>query len=214
MKALIAERLAIHVLLAVFLVTTVFHVLVVVGVVPFAIVWSGRLRDHSQMLRFEAGSLTVTLLMLAIVAVRAGYMNIKIPARVMTVVFSLMFLLFLANTAGNLASKNALEKRLFTPLTLVLALLSLRVAMGRATARVSRRAGTKPFAELDTVQLQQAHAECGLDVGAVGTVVLVHRQGEAYEVEFVRPDGSTQAILTLPADEVAAPSARAVQETV
>ena len=70
----------------------------------------------------------------------------------------------------------------------------------------------KPFAELDIVQLQQAHPECGLSVGAVGTIVLVYRQGEAYEVEFVRPDGSTQAVLTLPATEVATPTAHAVQQ--
>ena len=70
----------------------------------------------------------------------------------------------------------------------------------------------KPFAELDIVQLQQAHPECGLSVGAVGTVVLVYRQGEAYEVEFVGPNGSTQAVLTLPAAEVTAPAAHAVRQ--
>ena len=69
-----------------------------------------------------------------------------------------------------------------------------------------------PFAELDIVQLQQAHAECGLPVGAVGTVVLVYRLGEAYEIEFVRLDGSTQAVLTLPAAEVAAPAAHAARQ--
>lgn len=70
----------------------------------------------------------------------------------------------------------------------------------------------KPFAELDIVQLQQAHPEFDLSVGAVGTVVLVYRQGEAYEVEFVRPDGSTQAVLTLLAAEVATPTAHAVRQ--
>ncbi|MEJ7659468.1 MAG: DUF4926 domain-containing protein [Hymenobacter sp.] len=35
--------------------------------------------------------------------------------------------------------------------------------------------------------------------GALGTVVLVHAQGEAYEVEFIGLDGHTQAVLTLPA---------------
>ena len=49
----------------------------------------------------------------------------------------------------------------------------------------------KPFAELSVVQLQQPHLEFGLAAGALGNVVLVHRQGEAYEVEFVRPDGFT-----------------------
>ena len=68
-----------------------------------------------------------------------------------------------------------------------------------------------PFAELDMVQLRQAHPECGLSVGAIGAVVMVYRQGEAYEVEFVRPDGSTQAVLTLPAAEIAAPTAHTVR---
>lgn len=129
-KAFISERLALHGLLAIFVSTTVFHVLVVVRVIPFAMVWGGRLQNHAQMLRFEAGSLAITLLMLAVVGVRAGYVRIKISRRVTTVVFWLMCVLFLLNTAGNLASNNELEMLLFTPLTLLLALLSLRVALG------------------------------------------------------------------------------------
>lgn len=62
----------------------------------------------------------------------------------------------------------------------------------------------KTFAELEVVQLQKAHPECGLTIGAKGTIVLVHAQGEAYEVEFLLPNGFTQAVLTLPAAEVAA----------
>lgn len=62
----------------------------------------------------------------------------------------------------------------------------------------------KPFAELTAVQLQKAHPECELGVGALGTVVLVHAQGEAYEIEFISLDEHTQAVLTLPAAEVAA----------
>ncbi|MCC3154181.1 hypothetical protein Q3A66_04785 [Hymenobacter sp. BT770] len=121
--------------MALLLATSVCHVLVVAGVIPFAVVWGSRLRDHSQMVTFEAVSLTVTLLMLAAVAVQARYVKIRIPHRVMTVVFSLMFLLFLANTAGNLVSKNELEKLIFTPMTLLLTLFSLRVAVGSAPGR-------------------------------------------------------------------------------
>ena len=141
MKALVSERLALHGLLIIFLATTVFHLLVVAGVVPLGMVWGGRLRDHSQMLAFEGGSLTITLLLLTAVAVRAGYVKIRIPRWVMSVVFSLMFLLFLVNTAGNLASNNETEKLLFAPLSLLLALLSLRVAVGSPTAEASKQVG-------------------------------------------------------------------------
>ena len=140
-KTLLSERWALHGLLTFFLLTLLFHALVVVGVIPYALVWGGRLRDQSQMLRFESGALTVTLLLLAAVAVQAGYVKFSPPPKVMTVVFSLMFLLFLANTAGNITSTNELEKRLFTPLTLLIALLSLRVAFSSATTRASNNFG-------------------------------------------------------------------------
>ena len=41
------------------------------------------------------------------------------------------------------------------------------------------------------------HALCGLMAGDVGTAVLVHGDGAAYEVEFVGYDGHTVALLTL-----------------
>ena len=133
-KALLTERRALHGLLLFFLAAMVFHALALVNVIPSALVWGGRLHNHAQLMRFEAGSLTLTLLLLAVVAVQAGYVKIRFSPRVMTVVFSLMFLLFLLNTAGNLTSPNAFEKWLFTPLTLVLALLTLRVAVSNSTA--------------------------------------------------------------------------------
>ncbi|WP_303311256.1 hypothetical protein [Hymenobacter sp. BT730] len=132
MKALFSERRALHGLLVFFLLTLVFHALVVVGMIPYALVWGGRLRDTSQMLRWEAGALTMTLLLLAVVAVQAGYVKIRVHPWVMTVAFSLLFLFFLVNTAGNLLAADKLENWLFAPLTLLLALLSLRVAVSRA----------------------------------------------------------------------------------
>lgn len=42
----------------------------------------------------------------------------------------------------------------------------------------------------------------GLITGDVGTVVLVHGDHEAYEVEFVAADGHTVALETLSADQV------------
>jgi ATP-dependent exoDNAse (exonuclease V) alpha subunit len=42
----------------------------------------------------------------------------------------------------------------------------------------------------------------GLKTGDVGTVIHVHKKGEAFEVEFVAPDGETLAIVTLDASQV------------
>jgi hypothetical protein len=44
--------------------------------------------------------------------------------------------------------------------------------------------------------------ESGLVAGDVGVVVHVYRNGQAYEVEFVRYDGSSNGTVTLAADQV------------
>lgn len=46
--------------------------------------------------------------------------------------------------------------------------------------------------------------ELGLEAGDVGVVVHVHRQGDAFEVEFLTLDGDTVAVATLAANHVRA----------
>ena len=56
--------------------------------------------------------------------------------------------------------------------------------------------------ELDTIVLTEDLPDQGLKAGDLGTVVLVHRNGEAYEVEFVTLGGETVAVVTLSAAQV------------
>ncbi|MGH7827888.1 MAG: DUF4926 domain-containing protein [Candidatus Binatia bacterium] len=44
--------------------------------------------------------------------------------------------------------------------------------------------------------------EQGLKTGDVGTVIHVHKKGEAFEVQFVALDGETLAIATLDASQI------------
>ena len=48
----------------------------------------------------------------------------------------------------------------------------------------------------------------GLQAGDVGTVVHIHRQGEAFEVEFVTLGGGTVAVITLLSSQIRAVSKR------
>ena len=56
--------------------------------------------------------------------------------------------------------------------------------------------------ELDAVALTCDLPKHGLKRGDVGTAVLVHGDGAAFEVEFVGYDGHTVALLTLEGDQV------------
>jgi len=64
--------------------------------------------------------------------------------------------------------------------------------------------------ELDTVILTRDIPQQKLRKGDVGTVVLVQRDGAAYEVEFVMLGGETLALVTLPADAVRAITGREI----
>jgi hypothetical protein len=101
------------------------------GIIPFEIVWGGRLKDASQMLSFEAISVMVNLIMLATVSVYAGILQVNINPRVIKVGFWLMFVIFFLNTIGNIASVNNFEQMVFTPVTLLLAIFSLRLAISK-----------------------------------------------------------------------------------
>ena len=56
--------------------------------------------------------------------------------------------------------------------------------------------------ELDDVILACDLPEHGLNVGDIGTVVLVHRDAAGYEVEFTSLDGETIAVVTLLPNQV------------
>jgi hypothetical protein len=104
---------------------------VIIGVIPFEIVWGGRLADKSQMFAFEIASVIINLFMLAVIAIRASLIKINIGKRFINIVLWLMSALFLLNTIGNLLSNNELEKLLFTPLTFMLLIFSFRLAIGK-----------------------------------------------------------------------------------
>ncbi len=61
--------------------------------------------------------------------------------------------------------------------------------------------------ELDPVVLTRPLPDTGLRAGDVGWVVMVHRDGAGYEVEFVTLAGETVSVETVPA-----PAVRPVRE--
>ncbi len=60
------------------------------------------------------------------------------------------------------------------------------------------------FPELSRVALTRDVPEAGLPAGATGCVVGAYSDGIGFEVEFVRPDGTTIAVLTLEAADLVA----------
>lgn len=107
----------------------VLHICILLKIIPYRIIWGGRLKTDTEMYRFEAVSILINLIFLFVILVQSQVLTIDIPKQVMTFLFWTMTTLFLFNTLGNVISKNALEQRLFAPITIILTMLSLILAL-------------------------------------------------------------------------------------
>lgn len=107
----------------------IFHFLVLFKIIPYSIVWGGRLKSDKQMYRFEVVSIFTNLFFLAVVAAYSGILFSDIPASIITILLWIMAALFALNTFGNLLSKNKWEKIIFTPMTLILTIFCITLAL-------------------------------------------------------------------------------------
>ncbi len=131
MKKLISARGAGNILLVALGLVMVFDVLVIVGVLPSDIVWGGQLGDSAATrVILESVALVVALLFAVVIAAKVGYLQAGAFGRVVTVGVWVICGFFILNTLGNLASGASFEKLIFAPVTVVLAILAWRVAVG------------------------------------------------------------------------------------
>ena len=127
----VSIRAASIALLAILGAVIVFHVLVVGGILPKTIVWGGRISDSKRVVRAEIGSIVVLLVTAAFVIMRWHSLGHGSQNIVAAVGVWVLVVLFTLNTVGNLFAKTRFERVVFTPFTLLLALLMLRLALAQ-----------------------------------------------------------------------------------
>ncbi|WP_276356054.1 hypothetical protein [Cohnella caldifontis] len=128
-KRLISARVSGMILLIAMTAMLVVHVLIAAGVMPSDFIWGGRIGSETELLVMEGIAIAATLLFMGLIALKTGLAGRAKFRRTAAVGAWIVFAYFLLNTAGNLASEAALERTLFVPVTIVLTLLALRVAM-------------------------------------------------------------------------------------
>ena len=116
-------------LLSIFILTIIFHLLVLIKVVPYSIVWGGRLKSDSDMYKFEIVSLILNVFFLFVILLKSSYLNINVHQDILTGILWVMAILFLINSIANLFSKDKLEKIIFTPITVVMTILTLIICL-------------------------------------------------------------------------------------
>lgn len=122
-------RTAAYSLLALFAAAIIFQLTVLAGLIPTEMVWGGRLQNEEERTAGAWVSIAFLVVFALLVLVRLGAIGRIVPALGKWGMWA-VFVLFALNTVGNLFALDLRETLIFTPVTLVSAVLAARVAMG------------------------------------------------------------------------------------
>lgn len=129
MKNLISFKLAGNLAVTIIVLLIIFHILLLLGIVPSDIVWGGKAADEATILKLEIFSLITSCIFLIVICAKLRQsINMKFR-KVTNIAVWIIFGYFLLNIVGNLVSEVTLEKLIFTPITIILSLLLFRLAI-------------------------------------------------------------------------------------
>jgi hypothetical protein len=105
-----AKRKWIGSLMALLVLTTLFHLLLIIKIIPYTITWGGRLKNDQEMYVFESISLVVNLFLLFLLSQKAGFIAQRMGNLWITFFLWIYIVLFTLNTVGNIFAKTPMEK--------------------------------------------------------------------------------------------------------
>lgn len=130
MNKLISTKLAGNLLLGSLGLLAVFHILVLLRVLPADIVWGGTIQNSTTSLfPLEMISLLVTLLFAVVIAAKTGYIKAFRFQTAVNIGVWVVFAILLLSMAANFASGVAFENLIFAPIAVLLAFCAYRLAV-------------------------------------------------------------------------------------
>ncbi|MES2284762.1 MAG: hypothetical protein V4547_03670 [Bacteroidota bacterium] len=119
----ITKEQALKMMLGFLTLVVIFHLAIITQLIPYTIVWAGKLKTDDEMYVFEAVSIAINIFLIILLLLKGNYIKHGISNKVLNIILWLFVALFALNTIGNLMAETLFEKLVFTPLTLVSAIL-------------------------------------------------------------------------------------------
>jgi len=76
----------IKILLGLLIVVILFHLCIVLKIVPYDIAWGGRLTNDTEMYVFEGVSITINLFLMALLLIKDSYIKAIIPLKIVSII--------------------------------------------------------------------------------------------------------------------------------
>ncbi len=131
MKNLISLKQATVIIIGLMSLMLIFHTLVLIAIIPYDIVWAGKINSEVNMKKLEIISILVNAFAILILLLHAGYIQNNISVKIFKVIIWLFVILFSLNTIGNLFAESQFELYFFAPLSFILAILCLRIVIDK-----------------------------------------------------------------------------------
>src|SRR5687768_11674792 len=77
-----------------------FHILIFVQVIPYGIVWAGKLNSVKEMRVFETISILINAFIILVLLLKANYIKNNIPKKIINGIIWAFVMVFIANTIG------------------------------------------------------------------------------------------------------------------
>jgi membrane protease YdiL (CAAX protease family) len=99
-----------------------FHICIIIKLIPYNIAWGGRLSNDNEMYVFETISILINLFLAWILSMKGNLVKFKFTDKTINTILWIFFGIFVLNTVGNILAKTNFEK-FFTVLTGLSAIL-------------------------------------------------------------------------------------------
>ena len=122
----------IKILLGLLFSVIIFHICIIMKIIPYNIAWGGRLTNDSAMYKFESISILMNLFLSWVLLMKGEFVQFKFHTKKVNRFLWIFFGLFILNTVGNIFAKTNFEK-LFALLTGLSAILIWNILKQKKT---------------------------------------------------------------------------------
>lgn len=122
------SKYAIKTFLGLLLAVILFHICIILKIVPYDIAWGGRLTNDAEMYVFEIISILINLFLSVILLMKGDMIEFKFSQKVINIILWVFLVIFVLNTFGNLFAQTLFEKffAFFTGLSAILIWLIIK----------------------------------------------------------------------------------------
>lgn len=101
---------AIKIFLGLLILVILFHICIILKIIPYSIAWGGRLTTDSEMYVFESITIAINLFLGWILLMNSGVVKYKFSPKILNIILWFFFVVFVLNTVGNIFAKTNFEK--------------------------------------------------------------------------------------------------------